>query len=238
MANLAPIEGQPGLFRDPNDPSGEIYNIRDFREGDKYDTVFIASGTIALNTELIFFQDVQNKRKLDTNFATPAKLSAGESMVLDRIGLYMCSALGNIAPVPADFKQVIDNSYFELRINDILQDEGPSIKFPSGLGFYGNSNEDGQGIVSIGVPATASASRLIKKQILNQNHQLRGVMRFDPRNWISTGAFNVAYTAGAASQVPVIAPVLSLTGAAPTPQTGGVAVRCMLHGLLRVASSK
>lgn len=36
---LRPIEGQPGLFKDLE--TGDVVNIRDFREGDKYDSVFV-----------------------------------------------------------------------------------------------------------------------------------------------------------------------------------------------------
>ena len=95
--------------------------------------------------------------------------------------------------------RVVENSYYKLTINEILQDEGPAIKFPSGYGLYGNTTENNTSIVSVGVPATASASRLIKKQMLNQNHELNGLLRFDARNgWTNspnpagfTGTVNV-----------------------------------------------
>ena len=133
---LQPIEGQPGLFRDTD--SGAVVNIRDFRESDKYDTIVIpAAAAITAGTEFVFFQDIQGKRDTDTNIRTPRKLSAGESMVLDRIGLYFRLAVGNTTTKPRDLKKVFENSYYRLRINEILQDERPSIKFPSGFGVYG-----------------------------------------------------------------------------------------------------
>lgn len=182
---LAPIEGQPGLFRDTD--SGQVVNIRDFREGDKYDTVVFPAGEpIQPGTEFIFFQDIQQKRDLDTNFKTPRKLSAGESMVLDRIGLYPRLALGDTIDLPRDIKKILENAFYRLKINDILQDEGPAIKFPSGYGIYGQTTENDAGVISLGVPATASAARLVKKQMLNQNHELDGVLRFDARNWLTT----------------------------------------------------
>lgn len=211
---LTPIEGQPGLFRDTD--TGQVVNVRDFRESAKYDSILIPAGVIVPGTEFVFFQDIQQKRETDTNIKTPRKLSAGESMVLDRIGLYFKLATGDVVTVPRDIKKIVENSYYRLKINDILQDEGPPVRFPSGLGLYGNTTETDAGIVSIGVPATASASRLVKKQLLNQNHELDGIIRFDARNWLTA--------AGLVYQNP------------DTEQP--VIVMNLLHGLIRAAVTK
>ncbi len=211
---LSPIEGQPGLFRDT--ATGQVVNIRDFRESDKYDTIRIPAGEIVPGTEYVFFQDIQQKREVDTNIKTPRKLSAGESMVLDRIGVYVRLAVGDQDVLPADIKKVVENSFYRLKINDILQEEGPTIKFPSGYGLYGSTTENNTGIVSIGVPATASASRLVKKQMLNQNHELDGVLRFDNRSWLTANGGSYAN------------PVT----------TGEIIVTNYLHGLIRAAVTK
>ena len=59
---LQPIEGQPGLFRDTD--SGQVVNIRDFRESDKYDTVVIPQDEIiTTGTEIEFFANLQGKRE-------------------------------------------------------------------------------------------------------------------------------------------------------------------------------
>jgi hypothetical protein len=229
---MMPIEGQPGLFREVDDSgnfTGPVINIRDFREGDKYDTIAIPFGLQTWGTEFIFFQNIQNKRFLDTNLKTPSKLSAGESMVLDRIGLYVRSAAGAVMTLPHDFKQVVDNAYYRLDINDILQDEGPAVKFPSGYGLYGQTNEADQGVLSVGVPATASAARLVKKQLLNQNHELRGILRFDSRQWLVAAApFITAEQATA-----------DFTTVAPGSEDQGVVlVTNFLHGLIRSAVTK
>ena len=217
---LQPIEGQPGLFRDD---SGAVVSIKDFRESDKYDSVIIpAAAALVAGTEFVFFQDIQGKRDLDSNFRTPRKLSAGESMVLDRIGLSVRLALGNVITHPRDIKKVVENGYFRLQVNDMLVDEGPAIKFPSGLGLYGQTTETDSGIVSIGVPATASASRLAKKQVLNQNHELSASLAFLARTWTtSVGALGSAGPA-------IVQPTLD----AP------VMVTCFLHGLVRAAVTK
>lgn len=226
-----PIPGQPGLFRDSEGDPNQIYNIRDFREGDKYDTIAVPTGAITDGTEFLFFQEVQNKRMTDTNFKTQSKLSAGESMVLDRIGLYVRSSTGVSFPSPQDVKTLMDNAFYRLEINGLLQDEGPAIKFPSGYGLYGQTNEAGQGIVSVGVPATASASRLLKKQLLNQNHELLGRFRFDQRPWLTAGAAPL-FTAAAAT------PVITVQAQTNPPQDAAVLVTNYLHGLIRAAVSK
>lgn len=239
---LEPIEGQPGLFK--NTQTGEIVNIRDFREGDKYDTVAVPGDNtdIDAGTEFIFFQDIQGKRDLDTNIKTPRKLSAGESMVMDRIGLYVSSSTGKANPRPVQFKMLIDNAFFRLKINDILQDEGPAIKFPSGYGWYGQTTEDDQGIISIGVPATASASRLIKKQMLNQNHELDGVLRYDARLWLlSAGPTGAAPFGGgtAAQNAANTRPFINMTNLNNIQASwGAMTVKCFLHGLIKAAVSK
>jgi hypothetical protein len=219
---LQPIEGQPGLFRDTD--TLQIVNIRDFREGDKYDSTIIPPGDIIqTGTEINFFSDIQGKRTTDTNFATQRKLSAGESMVLDRIGLYFRTSVGDSITSGRDIMKVVENCYYKLTINDILQDEGPAIKFPSGYGLYGNTTENNTSIMALGVPATASAARLIKKQMLNQNHELNGLLRFDARTWTSQ-----PNPAGFPNPVLVVQPTL-LT---PLIMTN------YLHGLIRSAVTK
>jgi hypothetical protein len=219
---LQPIEGQPGLFRDTD--TGQVVNIRDFREGDKYDSTVIPSQeVIQTGTEILFFADIQGKRDTDSNFKTARKLSAGESMVLDRIGLYFRLAVGNSITSGRDIMKVVENCFYRLTINDILQDEGPAIKFPSGYGLYGNTTENNTSIMALGVPATASAARLIKKQMLNQNHELQGLMRFDPRTWCAA-----PNPAGFLLPVNVVQPTLD------TP----VITTNYLHGLIRAAVTK
>ena len=236
---LEPIQGQPGLFRDPADPN-TIVNIRDYREGDIYDSVAVLPGCQTAGTEYIFFQNIQGKREIDTNLRTPSKLSAGQSMVLDRIGLDVRLSTGNSTPPVRDVKSILFNGFYSLKINDILQDSGPAIKFPSGYGLYGQTQETGQGVVSNGVPATASTSRLVKKQLLNQNHELFGVLRFDARNWLSADA-STGFTANSL-QPSITATVLeACPPAEPEPDAGtpcAVVVTNYLHGLIRSAVSK
>lgn len=235
---IEPIPGQPGLFRDPSNPE-KIINIRDFREGDKYDSVAIPTGQIAFGTTFTFFQNLQGKNNgpqgnLDTNIRTQSKLSAGESMILDRIGLYICSSTGISFPAPQDFKTIVDNAYYRLNINGLLQDEGPAIKFPSGYGLYGQTQESGQGIVSIGVPATASAARLIRKQLLNQNHEIEGTLTFPQRQWLT----QATSAGGGGFSLTALTPKINVQAQTSPAENCAVVVRNMLHGLIRSAVSK
>jgi hypothetical protein len=93
------------------------------------------------------------------------------------------------------------------------------------------TNESGQGIVSVGVPATASAARLVKKQLLNQNHELLGTLRFDQRPWLTTGA-------GAIFSTTAVTPVVTVVTSEETPEDAGVVVVNLLHGLIRAAVTK
>ena len=235
---IEPIPGQPGLFRDPSNPE-KVINIRDFREGDKYDSVAIPTGPIQFGTTFTFFLNLQGKNNgqqgnIDTDLRTPGKLSAGESMILDRIGLYVASSTGISFPAPQDIKTIVDNAYYRLNINGLLQDEGPAIKFPSGYGLYGQTQESGQGIVSIGVPATASAARLIRKQLLNQNHEIEGTLVFPQRQWLtqapSAGGGGFTQTA--------LTPKIVVQAQTSPPEDCSVVVRNFLHGLTRAAVSK
>ncbi len=240
---LEPIQGQPGLFRNTEGDPNEIINIRDFREGDKYDTIGIPTGPVTQGTEFQFFLNLQGKRLTDTNLKTQSKLSAGESMVLDRIGLYVRSSTGVSFPPPQDIKSIMDNAFYRLEINGLLQDEGPAVKFPSGYGLYGQTNEAGQGIVAVGVPATASAARLIKKQLLNQNHELLGRLIFDQRPWLTVAGSapitvvnpNGALFPGGAAAVN---PVITVQAQTEEPSPAAVLVVNFLHGLIRAAVSK
>ena len=143
----------------------------------------------------------------------------------------MRSSTGLSFPAPQDYKSVIENSFYTLLINRLIQDEGPSIKFPSGYGFYGQTQENGQGIVSIGVPATASAARMVKKQLLNQNHEIQGLMTFQQRNWLTQGT-NAPFT------TVNILPQVTVQSAQTPPANVALLITNYLHGLIRVAVSK
>lgn len=213
---LRPIKGRPGKFLETG--TGQVIDISDYREDDKYDTVAIAAGAVAAGTEFILFRDVANKRDIDTNFSQQSRLSAGEEMIIDRVGLTVRSATGNLLPSPSDIKKLAEDAFYRVEVNRLLLIEGPAIKFPSGYGLYGNTVENNQGVVSIGVPATASAARLIKTQLITAQHEVQGFLRFENRDW-------------AAVEVPIVADRMP-NFSQPIFVTG------WLHGLIKTASTK
>ena len=201
---LRPIKGEPGKFLDT--VSGEVLDISDYREDDKYDTFFA--------------EDLGTKQLIDTNIQQLRQLSQGEEMIVDRVGLTVASATGNTLPTPSDIKKFVENAFVSFTVNRLVLIEGPAIKFPSGYGLHGNSVETGQGIVSIGTPSTAAASKLLKTQLLTSQHQFQGILSFQERNW----AGMVAAIPVAGDRMPTFANPLSS--------------KAWFHGLLKVASTK
>jgi hypothetical protein len=224
MSVLQPIKGEPGRFFVP--ALGKVINIVEFREDDKYDTVEITATaapfappfTIVAGQQFTFFRDLQSKDLIDTNFTTQRRLPAGEEMLIERIGVSVPLARGNVLPFPRDVKKVSENGYLKFQINrkDVI--EGPLVKMPSGYGISGNTVENDQGIVSIGVPATASVANLRKPQFITTEHDVDGVLTFQNRAWL-----NAAAAPAGASQ--------------PTLENA-VLVKLWLHGLIKSAATK
>ena len=213
---LRPVRGEPGKFIDT--VTQTEYDISEMREDDKYDTIVIPAGLIAAGAQFLFFNALAGKFLIDTNINLQSRLSHGEEMIVDRVGLQVQTATGLLEPTPFDIKQVLEGAYFRLEINRLLYIEGPLTKLPSGYGVYGNSVAAGQGVVSNGVPSTAAASRLSQTQLLTSDHEFVGTMTFFDRGWVAVGIL------AAANRLPNLA----------TP----VFVKCYLHGLIKAATSK
>lgn len=212
---LRPIRGEPGKFIDTT--TNIEYDISEMREDDKYDTVVVGAGAVAAGATFLFFRDLAGKFLIDTNLNLQSRLSHGEEMIVDRVGLNARTATGALEPTPLDLKQVLEDAFYRLEINRLLYIEGPIIKMPSGYGVYGNSVAPGQGVISNGVPSTAAAARLSQTQLLTSDHEFLGTMTFFARDW--TGA-----ALAAADRLPIL----------DTP----VFVTNYLHGLIKAATSK
>lgn len=180
-SSLIPVKGKPGQFY--NKLTGSVIDIVEWREDDKYDTVDYQSGAQTAGSTKNFFRDLTNKNLIDTNFTTPRRLPAGEEMIIDRCWGYVPSAVGNVTPTPADLKKMGDNFYLKFQINRKDVAEGPLVRFPSGYGFAGNSVENGQGIVSLGVPSTAAAAKLVREQYITSDHDVDAVLQLFSRDW-------------------------------------------------------
>ncbi len=176
---LRSILGNPGKFFDPR--TKKVYDISQAYEGDKYDTVGITHAVVLTTGQFLWFQNLQSKTRIDTNFKTQNRLDPNERMVLERIGLYVHTANGSTVNLFADIKMALENGFIRLTINDDILWEGLSTWLPSGLGLYGNSSETDATFVTVGVPGTAAAARLRRKQMLTEKHSLGGYIEYQSR---------------------------------------------------------
>lgn len=180
-SSLVPVKGKPGKFY--NKLTKTEIDIVEWREDDKYDTVTLPAGLVATGLFRNFFRDIQGKNLIDTNFTTQRRLPAGEEMIIDRVWAYVPMSNGATNPVPADIKRVGDNSYIKFQINRKDVAEGPLVKFPSGYGFAGNTVEAGAGVITLGVPSTAAAAKLVREQYITHEHDVDAVLTFFDRLW-------------------------------------------------------
>lgn len=226
---LKPIKGSPGRFLDTG--SGQVLNISDYREDDKYDTIVIYgyeldSAGITAGKQYVFFRDVERKMPIDTNLTQPSRLSAGEEMVIDRVGTSIDTYAGEWLVTNSDFGQVVYNAHLRVEVNKLLLTEGPMVKYACGYGVTG-SGLIGFGLapssfVNIGVPSSAAVPKLVKTQTITDKHELGGYLTFFSRAWAD---WNKTGT-GAQIGMPEIS------------KSSFVLVKCWLHGLLKVAVSK
>lgn len=217
---LKPIKGNPGRFLDT--ATGQVLNIAEYREDDKYDSIFLPDTTIEYGSQYIFFRDISQKRPIDTNFTQTSRLSAGEEMVVDRVGLYVRHVIGgSYANSGLEQLLIIENAFFRVEVNQLLLIEGPAFKFPSGYGVGGYSADDSVNNYGIGVPSTAAAAKLVKSQTLTSKHEVNGYLVFYNRDWITNEPDGPDH---------VDSIVLST---AP-----GTIVTAFLHGLIKAAVSK
>ncbi len=81
---------------------------------------------------------------------------------------------------------------------------------------------------------TASSARLVKKQLLNQNHELDGRLRFDQRQWLVSTVLGPPPFPVPGTELAVITVETSTS----PPANAAVLVTNFLHGLIRAAVSK
>lgn len=178
------VVGKPGKFFDPK--SKKLYDISQAYEGDKYDSVYVPLGAQTPGTQYLFFQNLQNKTRIDTNFKTQNRLDPNERMVLERMGIYVHTAMGSVLALSGDIRQVMENGYVKVTVNDDNLWEGVASWLPTGYGLYGQSMEAASTFATVGVPSTAGAARLRRKQMLTTEHSLGGELSFLARlGWIA-----------------------------------------------------
>ncbi len=115
-------------------------------------------------------QGLTDKDKIDANFPQPRRLlSNGEEMILERIGLYIPSCLGNTVVLPRDVKKAAENFYLTVKLDRKEIADGPAYTYPAGYGLNGQTSENDAGIVNIGVPSVAAAPKLTRPHELDMN---------------------------------------------------------------------
>jgi len=203
--------------------SGQVLNIAEYREDDKYDTIFLSSeDPIEFGSQYVFFRDINAKRPIDCNFTQTSRLSAGEEMVVDRVGLYPRHGIsGHTMSDNADVIRIIENAFFRVNVNSILLTEGPAFKYPSGYGLGGYPAPATENTIGIGVPSTAAAAKLVKTQTLTSRHEVIGYFIFHNHDWILNE--------------PHVAMITEVT---PITLTTYMLVTAFLHGLIKSAVSK
>ena len=183
---------------------GKAFQQIELREDDVYDTIVVASGAQAAGTEYIYFRDVSDKFELDTNLPQTRRIQAGDEVAVFRIGLHPRESLGNTLPIFNDYRKIFSTSALEVKFNRRVITEGPSIKYPTGYGLGGFSDETGATAVSVGVPSIAAAPTLFVPQQLKDNDDLSGKLRFPNGNsnaWAIAAASYTAPTLGGAVRV-------------------------------------
>jgi len=171
---------------------------------------------LTAGAEYIFFRDIERKRLIDTNFTQPVRLSAGEQMVVDRVGLTVRNAVGDYALHPDDFPRVVENAYLRVDVNQLMLIEGIATTFASGYGLSYLSVASAS--MNIGVPSQAAAPKLLRTQTLTELHEVIGYYSFFNRDWANVAGFDGIEM--------------------PTIKTPYVFVTCFLHGLIKTAVNK
>lgn len=191
MNQIAIPTNKPGEVYIP--ALGKTFQQIELREDDVYDTVLISSGSQA-NLVYTFWRDIQNKDLQDCNLPNPSRIQSGDEVAIFRIGIHPRESVGNTLPVFADYRKVIGQAHLEVVFNRRPITSGPIVKYPSGLGMGGYSDETGSTAVSIGVPSVAAAPTLFVPQQLKDDDDVKSKLRFLPASWIS--GFTEAVTAG------------------------------------------
>jgi hypothetical protein len=187
---IATPTGNPGELYIP--ALGKKFQQVELREDDVYDTIQIPGATIAAGTEFELFRDIQGKNEQHTNLPQSRRIQAGDEVAVFRIGVHPREALGNVLSTTVDSRKVFGNAHFILKFNRRVISDGPAIKYPSGYGLSGFSNEvaaAGVNAISVGVPSVAAAPTLFVPQQLKDNDDILCKLRFpDAAGWFAAYA--------------------------------------------------
>ena len=196
MNQIAIPTNKPGEVYIP--ALGKTFQQIELREDDIYDTVLVTAASQS-NTTYTFWRDIANKELQDTNLPSTRRIQSGDEVAVFRIGVHPRECVGNTLPVFADYRKIIGTAHLEVKFNRRPITAGPVVKYPSGFGMGGYSDETGATAVAIGVPSVAAAPTLFVPQQLKDDDDLNATMKFFTADWI------IGYTA------PVTAGTLRVT---------------------------
>ena len=212
------ITGKPGLFKisGQGQRPDELVKLVDWTEDQVYDTVEYPGDGInplPLGDQRQFFQNLNQKQLADTNLTTPRRLPAGTELVLNQIGVLICTGRWNNTQMSSiDFAALCERVHFEFRVNNMTISEGPVSCYPPGQGVTGQTNVGA--IRSNGVASPAAIPKLLVPQHLSETNDLQGILTHSAAAWTLGG-----YTA-------------------PTFAAGGALLRCTLRGYIKRAVGK
>lgn len=206
---VVPVRKRPGLYYDTN--AKAFFNLVEYRDENKYDTVALGSGSLSALPTLDLFKDLGSKKKIDTNFDTPRRLTQGEEMLIRRVGVDIPLAYGNTVVTVNDAKKALYGGYLTVEVNKFEVAAGPLYVFPSGYGMAGGATENNVSVFSNGVPSTAAIRNLEKTHEITSDHDITGTIKYEDRTWDTS---NMAST------------------------TARVHIRVFLGGLVRRAATK
>lgn len=176
---------------------GKTFQQVELREDDVYDTIQMEAGAVAAGKEYQFFRNVEDKNEQHTNIPQPRRIAAGDEVAVFRIGIHPREAQGDVLPLTLDIKKVFGNAHLILKFNKRIITDGPAIKYPSGYGLSGSSNEvaaAGIAFHSVGVPSVAAAPTLFVPQQLKDDDDIACKLRFPDAAWVAD--YVVPTTAG------------------------------------------
>lgn len=176
---------------------GKTFQQVELREDDVFDTIQMVAGAIAAGTEYQFFRNVEDKNEQHTNIPQPRRIAAGDEVAVFRIGVHPREAQGNVLPATTDVKKVFGNAHLILKFNKRIITDGPAIKYPTGYGLSGSSNEvaaAGIAFHSVGVPSVGASPTLFVPQQLRDDDDITAKLRFPDASWVT--GYVVPTTAG------------------------------------------
>lgn len=184
QSNIAIPGKNPGEVHIP--ALGKTFKQVELREDDVYDTIETGTGSINTGTEYEWFKNLDNKNEQHNNLPSPRQIQSGDEVAVFRIGVHPREASGNTLPVFNDYRKIIGNAHVEVKFNRRLITSGPAVKYPSGLGIAGFSDETGATAVSVGVPSAAAAPVLFVPQQLKDDDNIYAKLRFPDASWLTS----------------------------------------------------